>query len=664
MQPSWQIPRPALAWLLATQVALAALQAEHLPVWLFAAGALVLGWRIQIYRGRGRYPGRWAKAALVAICGGAILVGYGRFHGLEPMVALLWSGFLLKLLEMHQRRDALILVALGYFVAASHCLFYQTPAAAAAALAGVLLVTTVLAALFQRPDGGAWRPLGTGALLLAEAVPLMLLLFLVMPRLGSLWTVPQPAPEGVMGIDDVLSPGDLSRLGSSDALALRVEFDGAAPPRDQLYWRGLVLSRFDGRRWSRIEPWEYAHEARPRHDGTGPQPWERQVERRGSAQRYQVIIEPTGNGRLFALNAPFPETPEVLLHRDLTLTRTIPVTSRWNYRVASWLDHRVEAGELTAVQRQQQTALPGTGNPRAREQAQRWRAEAGSEVEFIDRVLAYYRSDFIYSLRAPLLGADAVDEFLWSTRRGFCEHFAGSFAFLMRAAGIPARVVVGYQGGEYHPGVGYLIVRQYDAHAWTEVWLPERGWVRVDPTAAVAPERIELSMSEILDGGRGVLADAPLAGGGLGRAGWLSRLRMQLDYYDYLWAKWVLGYELRQEQLLRGWLGGWDPWRLGLFVLAAGAMALLPVLLGQLRGVRRPPRPALERLFERYSRKLARRGLRRRTGEGPRSLARRAAREAPELAEPARAIGELLEDGLYAGAEPDLPALRRRIRRL
>lgn len=267
MQPSWQIPRPALFWLLATQTVLAALQADHLPPWLLAAGALVLGWRVQIYRGRWRYPGRWAKAALVATCGGAILADYGRFHGLEPMVVLLWSGFLLKLLEMHQRRDALILVALGYFVAASQCLFYQTPAAAGVALTGTVLVTAVLAALYQRPDGGTWRPLGTAALLLAEAVPLMLLLFLVMPRLGSLWTVPRPAPQGVMGIDDELAPGDLGRLGGSDAVAFRVEFEDAPPPRGELYWRGLVLSRFDGRRWSRLEPWE---SARALPSGGGP----------------------------------------------------------------------------------------------------------------------------------------------------------------------------------------------------------------------------------------------------------------------------------------------------------------------------------------------------------------------------------------------------------
>src|SRR5690606_36582226 len=211
-------------------------------------------------------------------------------------------------------------------------------------------------------------------------------------------------------------------------------------------------------------------------------------------------------------------------------------------------------------------------------------------------------------------GADAVDEFLFETRKGFCEHFASSFAVLMRAAGIPARVVVGYQGGQYHPDEGYLIVRQYDAHAWTEVWLPGRGWLRVDPTAAVAPERIEISVSDLLDSTTGVLSDSPLAGG-RGSAGWRSRLRLQLDYYDYLWARWVLGYELRQEQLLRGWLGGWDPWRIGLFILLAGVLALVPVLVGQLRLGRRPPRPPLERLFLDFTRRLARHGIQRRTGE-------------------------------------------------
>lgn len=660
MQPSWQIPRPALFWLLATQVILAALQFAQLPLWLLAAGALVLGWRVQIYRGRWRYPGAVAKAALVATCGGAILIDYGRIHGLEPMVALLWSGFILKLLEMHQRRDALILVALGYFVAASHCLFSQTPAAAAAMISGVLLVTVVLAALFRRPDGGLWRPLGTAALLLLEAVPLMLLLFLVMPRLGSLWTVPRPAAQGVMGIDDELSPGDLGRLGISDAIAFRVEFDGQPPPRNELYWRGLVLSRVDGRRWSRLEPWGYP----PRRGGGAPQAWDSEIERLGKPLRYQVIIEPTGNRWLFGLDTPLPEDPEVQLQRDLTLTRELPVTARWSYRVRSWPQHRIAAEGLSETRRALETALPSKGNPRARQLASRLRGRAQSETDFIDQVLARYRESYTYSLQAPTLGEHAIDEFLFDTRRGFCEHFAGSFAFLMRAAGIPARIVVGYQGGEYHPSAGYLILRQYDAHAWAEVWLRDRGWVRVDPTAAVAPERIETSVSELLGTEQSVLADSPLATGALGGADWFSKMRLRLDYYDYLWAKWVLGYELRQEQLLRGWLGGWDPWRVGIFVLAAGAVALLPVVFGQLRAGRRPQRPPLEKLFDRYCRKLARRGLVRRTGEGPRSLARRAAREQPALAANVRAISALFEDGLYGSGRADPGTLRRRIRKL
>ncbi len=664
MHPSWQIPRPALFWLLGTQVTLAALQFRQLPFWLLLAGALVLGWRMQIYRGRWRYPGAAAKAALVATCGGAILVDYGRIYGLEPMVALLWSGFILKLLEMHARRDALILVLLGYFVAASHCLFYQTPTAAVATLAGALLVTGVLAALCQRPDGGLWRPLGVASMLLLEAIPLMMVLFLVMPRLGSLWTVPRPSAQGSLGVDDQLSPGDLGELGVSDAVAFRVEFEGQPPPQRELYWRGLVLSRFDGRRWHRIEPWGYPGGSEPRRGNAPARPWESQVERFGEALRYQVIIEPTGKRWLFALDTPSPEDPEVLLQRDLTLIRELPLTERWSYRVRSWPTHRIGAQGLSASHQSLETALLGGSNPRTREWARQLRAEATSEADFIDLVLAHYHRDYIYSLRAPTLGAQAIDEFLWETRRGFCEHFASSFVFMMRAAGIPARVVVGYQGGEFHPSANYLIVRQYDAHAWAEVWLQHRGWIRIDPTAAVAPERIETSVNELLGTEQSVLADSPLASGARHGAGWRAHLRLRLDYYDYLWAKWVLGYELRQEQLLRSWLGGWDPWRAGIFVIAAGILALIPVLLVQFRAMRRPPQPPLERLFTNYCRKLARLGLARRAGEGPRSLALRAAREHPALAAQIEMINVLFEQGLYGGGTPDLKRLRRHIRKL
>lgn len=655
MKPVWQIPRPALFWLLFTVVALAGLHADHLTPWLLVAGALVLGWRIQIYRGVWRYPGRWAKAVLVLMCGGAILASYGRLYGLEPMVALLWSGFILKLLEMQRRRDALILVCLGYFVAVTQCLFSQTPGTALATLGGVLLVTVVLAALHRRAEVGYWRPMGTAALLLAEAVPLMLILFLVMPRLGSLWTVPQPR-QGAIGVSDVLAPGDLSRLGASGEVAFRVKFDGAPPPHNQLYWRGLVLSRFDGRNWSRIEP--------ARHPGAAPQSPDLSVERRSAPVHYQMILEPSGENWLFALETPVPESPEVTLNDDLTLTRATPVASRWSHSLTSWMDYRAAAGGLGDGRRALETALPGAANPRTRELAARWRGEVDSDAALVERVLALYNSDYVYSLEAPLLGRDSVDEFLWRTKRGFCEHFASSFVFILRAAGVPARVVVGYQGGEYHPDAGYLIVHQYDAHAWAEVWLAGRGWVRVDPTAAVAPERIETSVADLLGGEQAFLADAPLSLVRFRGIRWLDRLRLQLDYYDYLWAQWVLGYEYRQERLLTGWLGAWDPWRLGFFILGAGALALLPVLLGQLRLARRPARPPLERLFERYCRQLARHGVARAQGEAPRALAERVARERPALGADATVISALLEEGMYGGGKPDLADLRRRIRRL
>lgn len=663
MEPVWQIPRPALFWLLFTEVALAGLHSDHLTLWLLGAGALVLGWRIQIYRGLWRYPGPWSKAVLVLMCGGAILASYGRLHGLEPMVALLWSGFILKLLEMQRRRDALILVCLGYFVAVTQCLFSQTPGTALATLGGVFLVTVVLAALHRRAEAGYWQPLRTAAVLLGQAVPLMLILFLVMPRLGSLWTVPQPR-QGATGVSDLLAPGDLSRLGASAEVAFRVKFDGAPPPHNQLYWRGLVLSRFDGRNWSRIEPGPLPGPGAPRRDGAGPQPREVAVERLGAPRRYQTIFEPSGETWLFALETPVPESPEVTLNDDLTLTRTTPLVSRWSHSLTSWMDYRAAVEGLGDGRRAMATVLPGAANPRTRALAARWRDEVDSDAALVERVLALYNRDYVYSLEAPLLGRDSVDEFLWQTRRGFCEHFASSFVFILRAAGVPARVVVGYQGGEYHPDAGYLIVHQYDAHAWAEVWLAGRGWVRVDPTAAVAPERIETSVADLLGGERQFLADSPLSLLRFRGISWVDRLRLQFDYADYLWAQWVLGYEYRQERLLTGWLGAWDPWRLGFFVLGAGALALLPVLLGQLRVARRLPRPPLEQLFERYCRQLERCGVTRARGEAPRALAERVARERPDLAAAAAAISALLEAGVYGGAKPDLADLRRRIRRL
>ena len=291
--------------------------------------------------------------------------------------------------------------------------------------------------------------------------------------------------------------------------------------------------------------------------------------------------------------------------------------------------------------------MPEGFNPKTRQIAEAWRVENPDPVALINRLLKQYNDEFVYTLKPPLLGRHTVDEFLWGTRRGFCEYFASSFVFFMRAAGIPSRVVVGYQGGERHPDGGYLMVHQYDAHAWAEVWLESRGWVRVDPTAAVAPERIEINFADFFGNNDDFLVDSFLSLDRYRHINWLNKLRLRLDALDYAWAKWVLGYENIQSALLRRILGGVDPLRIGLFLLVAGVLAMLPVLIMLFRGREKEYRDELDQLFIRFCERMERAGVKRESGEGPRDFAQRIALLRPELVDEVTSITALYEVQRY-----------------
>lgn len=662
MQPPWQIPRSGLLWLLVAVATIIAVHFEHLPLWVNGVAVVAILWRIQVYRGAWSYPGRWVKVLLLAICIGGLLARYGRLVGLEPMVALLISGLILKLLEMHRQRDALIAVFLAYFAAIVECLFAQTMAVAGIVLLCLALVTAALVGIHQSVDsrggaGGDWLgPLRTGGVLLLHALPLMLVLFLVMPRIGSLWAVPYPQHRGTTGVGDSMAPGDFSRLGRSGAVAFRATFTASVPAQQTLYWRGPVLSHFDGRRWTQSEAGGLLQNAgSPAHAAA--------IERIGEPTRYDVVLEPTNAPWLFALTTPVADTPEVFLTLDSILVRKTPVAARTRYQTRSWLSYRLEAQGLPPWRRALNLALPAGFNPETQRIAQQWREETPEPEALIERLLQLYRREFVYTLTPPLLGTHTVDEFLWDKKQGFCEFYASSFVIFMRAAGIPARVVTGYQGGERHPTEAYLLVHQYDAHAWAEVWLPGKGWVRIDPTAAVAPQRIERTFADLFGADRAFLDGSLFALERYRHWSLLNTLRLRLDSLDYAWGKWVLGYERMQGEVLTALVGRIDPWRIGLFLLIAGAVAMAPMLVMLFFARGRSRHDELDRLFLTFCRRLARVGIVRQSGEGPRNFAARIAREQPRLAQIASSIVHQFERQRYGGGKPELARLRRAVRR-
>ncbi|WIO75635.1 DUF3488 and transglutaminase-like domain-containing protein [Porticoccaceae bacterium LTM1] len=628
-------------WLWLSQIAILAGLWSATPFWLIAIVAAVSVWRLQIYRGAWNYPSRLVRLLIVACFGAGMLFSFRHLAGLEPFTTLLLGALALKLLETHHRRDALVLVYVGYVAATLQLLFNQSIGAALYVFSCLVMITAALNSIYSASDVSLWKPLKRGASLLLQSLPLMLLLFLVMPRLPAFWTVPGQQSD-TTGVSGEMSPGDMTRLGRNGAVAMRVSFEGDVPHARQLYWRGPILTDFDGRRWQQAEPYEFGDGRHVFWPDQKPPEWINKIKVQGEPLSYSVVLEPTQQIWLFALPFAVPSEHKVGLTREMRLVSRDRVTSKTRYEVKSWPQYQGFSNEINRYVRSLTLRLPKGYNPKTLELAQRWRSEVDTDLEYIGKVLDWFHREFTYTLEPPPLNRNRVDEFLWDTQRGFCEHFAGSFTVLMRAAGIPARVVTGYQGGEVHPD-GYLLVHQYNAHAWAEVWLAGRGWVRVDPTAAVAPERIELGFEHFFDGSDAFSGDTPFSLSRFRHIGWLNGLRLQLDSINYYWANWVLGYERQQQSLLERLLGGAEHWRIGSFLVGAGILIVIVLALPLFLSRRsRHHRDLADRIFAKLCRKLAKSGIERQPGEGPRSYRTRL-----ELSDDARAKQAARLVGLY-----------------
>lgn len=593
-------------WLLATAIAAAAPLAQQVPLWLSLAAGTAFGWRALLTWQHWHLPPRWLRVVLVIAGTVGVFLQYRTILGRTPGIALLVVFLALKLLELRSARDAVATALLCYFLVLGQFLFTQTiPTALLAGLTVLITTTALLAASDDRPSPR--QQLGRATLMLAQAMPFMLLLFLLFPRVqGPLWGIPQDRFSAVSGLSDTMSPGSIAQLSQSDAIAFRVKFEGAVPPQSQLYWRGPVMPSFDGRSW-RVAQTLGAYPAVP-YAGSG------------TPIDYEVTLEPHGKFWLFALEMPATLPAGSALTSDYQPIARQAVRNRMRYTQRAWPEAVAGVNEAPGILRGA-LALPKEGNPRIRATAAAWRAQHGDDSA---AVLAAAQNFFnqqllIYTLNPPLLGTDMVDEFLFDTKRGFCEHFAAAFVFSLRAAGVPARVVAGYQGGEINPVDGYLEVRQYDAHAWTEAWIAGRGWIRIDPTAISAPSRINSNLAAAVPANEGLpfLARADMA--------WLKELRYRLDAVTNGWNQWVLGYNPQRQRDLLASLGLKEPdWRSMTAVLSILCGGVLLVLTAWILRNRLRVDPALA-AWRRFTARLARRGIVWRTWEGPLAFAERAA---------------------------------------
>ncbi|MBU0484893.1 MAG: DUF3488 and transglutaminase-like domain-containing protein [Proteobacteria bacterium] len=544
---------------------------------------------------------------------------------IEAFVALLSLMVALKLFELRSDHDRKQTVILCYFLIVGGLFFGDTIEATLYKFFSIIFTTAVLIHL-NRPGRGGPSPLKLALLLIGQALPIMVVLFLFFPRIqGGLWGRTH-ANSARAGFSEEINFGSLTDLAKNNEAAFRVEFAGDMPLQKFLYWRGVVLWDFDGKTWRR----GLSHHTTPAKRIKGEQP-----------VNYIITLEPHNKRWLFSLDLPRKiDLPITWLLNDYSYYSWQPVNRRLTYSGLSYLDGVDDS--LPAFTTEIALRLPAGANPRSRELAESLRRESSSETDFIGLTLAYFKAqNFLYTLNPPILTTAAddldqsqIDRFIFESRQGFCEHFAGSFVFLMRAAGLPARMVVGYQGGKRNPYGEYLVVRQSDAHAWCEVWVTDQGWQRIDPTGEVAPERLLANPAQALPAGEtGRFLFLP----DLGVFGeWLGPVRNYWDYLNSRWNRLVIGYSFNEQTGLFSRFGfsfaGWQGFGTALFTAVAGAV-LLVVLLGFF--MHRPPASVRDEVAEAwviFGRKLAAIDLPRRPGQGPIDFQEYVLRQRPDLA--------------------------------
>ncbi|MEP1216059.1 MAG: transglutaminaseTgpA domain-containing protein [Marinobacter sp.] len=632
----------ALIWLIASFALLLVPQWDRLPFWLIASCAGLAGWRWLAQSGRLRLPGKWFRSGIMlALVAVYIATVHGRFT-VETASSFFVLAVGLKWLETRSVRDFYVLFFILVYLATVNFLFHQEIHWSVINLMGVALLLVGLQVVNAPDIPGAmksgWRRLG---MMLVKTLPIVVLLFVFFPRMAPLWSVPLVSGEARTGISDTMTPGDISSLAQSSERAFRVTFGGEIPAYRDRYWRGLILDRLDGETWQQGFERPFRRPGRVSVDG-GVGELE--------PDQYDVLMEPTDQVWAFALENSEAVSDNVKPNDQGLFRFDRPADSPVRYRMA--LSGEDRSGQVGAQpdDAQRYLQLPRSGNPRARAFAEDLAGQYSSPEGVVQHLLDRFRQqEYFYTLRPPAMPDDGIDALLFDEKRGFCAHYAGAATFVLRAAGIPARVVVGYQGGDSGADDQYLIIRQYDAHAWVEAWLPGQGWVRVDPTAAIAPQRIESGLRDAVAEEGSFLENewtSPQRYGDMAVLQWAS---LKLDLMNYHWQRWVVGYQGQSQMDLMSRLpGGIGLRELGYItagIIGAGLLLAGLVTAWQYRRVE--IRDPFGRTVARWHRLCDRAGVPVRHGETPSQLADRLSRARPAAAGTANAFARMVNKHYY-----------------
>lgn len=621
----------------------------HSPLWVNSIAGLLIAWRVLITLRGHALPPKWLLIIITAaLLGGAVLY-FHTWIGKEIGIALLIVLACLKMLEMHARRDALAVIFVCYFLLVGQLLYSQSLLTALYMLLCIsLLLSTQLAFQYHQLTPSLSKRLSGGFTMVGMAIPLALILFLLFPRpQGPLWGKQQNRPVGITGLSDTMEPGNVVDLARSEQIAFRVKFPGVIPPAPQLYWRAIVLDTYNGKRWS-ASPTRQGQETA--QEPTVPPP--------GVSVTQEIILEPHNQRWLFGLDRPVSiDSATILIQGSSGIVSHLTnnwemisndvIADRIRYSITSHLSNSAiktistplsAAGQLELENKFLQ--LPAGYNPLTRQWSEQLHQKLADPLQFTQSVLNFFRQQpFRYTMSPPPLANDQVDDFMFNTQAGFCEHYASTFAVIMRAAGIPARIVLGYQGGEINPIDGLMTIRQADAHAWVEIWIEEkgkaRGWLRIDPTAAVSPDRIDRGLNgSFPDRNFADLID-------FSQQTWLSNLakevRLRWDAANSAWNLWVLNYNLnKQKDLLRTLVGieRPQPAQVGIAMMIAASVVIAVFSLILLR--KKNSQNPLDKLYADFCQYMGSLGYPRLPYEGPNDYSQRlrpAFQQSPELNE-------------------------------